>query len=122
MKIPRVFLALLVTAAAGCSSGPSAPPAAPTAVTADAAAASGDAARTAPINISGTVARVSGACPALQFLVGRVAVTTNRATAFTPGTCANVVNGAGVVATGSRQADGSLAAASIAVRGATSTR
>jgi hypothetical protein len=55
-------------------------------------------------------------------MVGTVTVQTSRATVFTAGTCANVVSGAGVVVTGARSSDGSLAASSVAVRVATSTR
>lgn len=119
--MPLAVLTLAALAAA-CNSGPAPTPSAPTTVTSPTDASTGDAARTATIEVHGTVARVSGRCPALRFLVGRVIVETNRSTTFAPGTCADVVNGAGVVAKGSRQSDGTLAASSVAVRASGRTR
>jgi hypothetical protein len=111
-------LLVLAAAAVACNSAPPSAPSAPTAITSDADARSGDA-RTASVEISGTVGRLSGTCPDLRFVVGRVVVQTNRATVFSGATCSAVVTGAGVVARGSRQADGSLAATSITFRSTT---
>jgi Domain of unknown function (DUF5666) len=112
--LPAVLILLL---AAACNSAPSPAPSAPTAVTSDADTRSGDPARM--VSVSGTVSRLSGTCPALRFLVGRVVVETNRATVFTGGACGALATGAGVVAQGSRVANGSLAASSIAFRSTT---
>jgi hypothetical protein len=111
----------LAALAAACDS-PSAPaPTTPTAPTTTADARTGDPARTGSVQISGTVGRVSGTCPAIRFVVRRVIVETNRATVFNGGPCAAVLNGVGVVVTGTRQGDGSLAASAVTTPG-TSTR
>ena len=111
----------LTLLANACGSGGPSAQAAPSAA-ADASAGSGDAARRGAFQVSGTVARVSGTCPTLRFLVGGVTVDTDRATVFSPGSCNNVVNGVGVSVTGSRSAAGTMAAASVAVRGTTAAR
>ena len=116
--VPLAMLALGVFAAA-CNSGPAPTPSAPTTVTSPSDARTGDAARPGSVQISGTVSRVTGTCPALRFLVGRVIVDTSRATVFNGGRCAAVVTGTGVVATGTRSGEGTLAATSITFRGTT---
>jgi len=113
-----VAVAAFASLVSGCGSGNPPMPAAPSGIS-DASAGSGDAAR-GGLQVSGTVARVSGTCPALRFLVGGVTVDTDRATVFSPGTCANVVSGAGVVVIGTRSAANTMAASSVAVRGTTS--
>lgn len=111
----RLLVILAVCTAAACSSGSPSAPAAPAAVGSDAAAGADAAARGA--EISGTVSRVGGSCPAIRFVVGRVVVQAGRTTTFVGGTCAEVVTGAGVVVRGARQSDGSLAASAVTIRG-----
>ena len=115
----RFCLALILAAgvAAACSSD-SPQTTAPAATTADSAA---DAATGREVQISGAVSRVTGSCPAVRFLLGRVTVQTDRATAFVGGTCATLANGVAAVVKGSRQRDGSLAALAVTTRG-TQTR
>lgn len=103
---------------AACSSGtPSAP--APAAIAAVETTLGADQARSGS-EISGTIGRLSGSCPSIRFLLGRVTVQASATTAFVGGTCANLVNGAVVVVGGARER-ASMAASSITVR-ATRTR
>ena len=115
MKTRGFCLALILAAgvAAGCSSGSPATPA-PAGTSADSAA---DAATGREVQISGAVSRVTGSCPAVRFLLGRVIVQTDRGTAFVGGTCATLASGVAAVVKGSRQPDGSLAALAVTTRG-----
>jgi hypothetical protein len=58
----------------------------------------------------GTVAALSGTCPALTFTLGTLKVTTTGSTYFKDGACATVQNGMTVEVNGRPQADGSLVA------------
>lgn len=76
-----------------------------------------------PDEVEGTVFEFSGAsgCPAVTFKVGRVLsvatkVTTTSSTTFTGVTCATLANGAKVEVEGTKQADGSITAASVELK------
>ena len=76
-----------------------------------------------PDEVEGTVFEFSGAsgCPAVTFKVGPVLslatkVTTTSSTTFTGVTCATLANGAKVEVEGTKQADGSITAASVELK------
>ena len=61
--------------------------------------------------VKGAVSGSTGSCPAVTFMVNTTKVTTNSATAFRDGTCADTTkNGARVEVKGTRQTDGSILA------------
>lgn len=64
-------------------------------------------------DVRGTVSGLTGACPVRAFTVGTTRVTTTSTTVFEDLTCATLVNGASVEVEGTRQADGSIAAAKV---------
>jgi hypothetical protein len=73
-----------------------------------------------PDDVEGTIFALSGTgtCPTLTFKVGPIeslatTVNTNSSTAFTGVTCAALANGARVEIEGTKQADGSITAASV---------
>jgi hypothetical protein len=66
--------------------------------------------------VAGTVAGLSGTCPALTFTVGTTTVQTNNSTTFKDVTCATLANGATVEVKGMRQADGSILATEVKLR------
>lgn len=73
-----------------------------------------------PDEVEGTIFELSGTgtCPALTFKVGAIAsmattVNTNSATTFTGVTCTALANGARIEIEGTKQADGSITAASV---------
>jgi hypothetical protein len=72
------------------------------------------------VTVSGRVAAMSGSCPTLTFAVSDTTVTTTAATTVRGGTCAQIVNGVVVDATGTRQADRSIAATAIVIRASSS--
>jgi len=47
----------------------------------------------APMEVTGTVAELSGTCPELMFMIGDQKVSTDAATRFDDGTCDDVTNG-----------------------------
>jgi len=67
-------------------------------------------ARAGANKVEGTVAEVSGKCPAVRFKVGAQVVATTTSTKFDDGTCANVQNGRRVEVEGALQGDGTLLA------------
>jgi hypothetical protein len=70
------------------------------------------------VTLSGRVAAVSGACPSLTFAVSDTTVTTSSSTAVTGGSCTDIVDGADVQVTGTRQDDRSVAASQVVIRAA----
>jgi hypothetical protein len=68
-------------------------------------------ATTAPI--SGTVASLTGTCPAVTLSLSSTVVKTTSATTFTNGACTDLKNGSSVYAVGVKQTDGSVAASLI---------
>lgn len=68
------------------------------------------------VTVDGRVAAVSGTCPTLTFAVSDVTVTTSASTTVSGGSCAQIVNGVDVHATGTRQADRSIAATQVTIR------
>jgi Domain of unknown function (DUF5666) len=61
--------------------------------------------------VEGVVSGSTGTCPAVTFMVGSKKVTTNSATSFRDGSCADATtNGATVEVKGTRQSDGSILA------------
>ena len=66
-------------------------------------------------HVSGTVAGLTGNCPALSFTLAQTKVTTNRATVFGSGACADLKVGAAAVAIGTKQSDGSVLASRVHV-------
>jgi hypothetical protein len=61
--------------------------------------------------VEGVVSGSTGTCPAVTFMVGSKKVTTNSATSFKDGSCADATaNGATVDVKGTRQSDGSILA------------
>jgi hypothetical protein len=65
--------------------------------------------------VTGAVSTLTGTCPALSFNIQTTAVTTSATTTFTGVTCAEVANGTIVEVEGTLQADGSIAAAHVAL-------
>jgi hypothetical protein len=63
----------------------------------------------------GTIAGVSGTCPALSFTLDGKAVKTDAKTMFDQSACADVKNGAKAGAVGTTQTDGSLLALHVRV-------
>lgn len=64
--------------------------------------------------VEGTVSGLSGACATgLTFTIGTTKVTTSSTTTFTGVTCAAIANGTKVEVKGTKQTDGSIAAASV---------
>ena len=106
---------VLATGAAAACSSSSPAPTAPAATPAD---STPDAATGREVQISGSVSRIGGSCPAVRFILGRVTVQTDRATTFVGGGCASLATGVSAVVRGSRQSDGSLAASAVTTRGA----
>jgi hypothetical protein len=68
-----------------------------------------------PDEVEGKISELSGtgSCPALTFKVGTVTVTTSASTTFSGVTCAALANGTEVEVEGTKQANGSIAAASV---------
>ena len=67
--------------------------------------------------VEGVVSGSTGTCPAVTFMVNTTKVTTNSATAFRDGTCADATkNGARVEVKGAKQADGSILATRVEVK------
>lgn len=62
------------------------------------------------VKIEGVVATVTGACPAVTFVVSRHSVVTNALTTYEHGACAQLVARAAVEVRAVRQADGTLVA------------
>ena len=67
------------------------------------------------VELKGTVAGLTGTCPAVTFTIGTPATTvkTNSSTTFDDVTCATLANGAVVEVKGTKQTDGSILATSI---------
>ena len=63
--------------------------------------------------LKGTVAGLSGTCPALTFTIGTKTVHTNASTVFDDVTCATLANGNIVEVTGTTQADASILASKV---------
>ena len=67
--------------------------------------------------VEGVVSGSTGTCPAVTFMVNTTKVTTNSATAFRVGTCADATkNGARVEVKGAKQADGSILATRVELK------
>ena len=67
--------------------------------------------------VEGVVSGSTGTCPAVTFMVNTTKVTTNSATAFRDGTCADATkNGARVEVKGAKQADGSILATRVELK------
>jgi len=68
-----------------------------------------------PDEVEGKISDLAGtgSCPALTFKVGTTSVTTSASTTFSGVTCAALANGAEVEVEGTKQANGSIAAASV---------
>ena len=66
--------------------------------------------------VEGVVSATTGACPSLTFMVNTTKVTTNSATTFRDGICADVKDGARVEVKGTRQADGSILATRVEIK------
>lgn len=68
-----------------------------------------------PDDVEGKISELSGtgSCPSLTFKVGTTTVTTSASTTFLGVTCAALANGTGVEVEGAKQANGSIAAASV---------
>ena len=68
-----------------------------------------------PDEVEGKISDLSGtgSCPALTFKVGTTTVTTSASTAFSGVTCAALANGAQVEVEGTKQANGTIAAAEV---------
>lgn len=78
---------------------------------------SGGAATGATIEISGAISSRRGTCPSITFNVGTTVVSTNERTQFEDGTCARALDNVMVEVKGTRQANGSLLASSIELKG-----
>jgi hypothetical protein len=63
--------------------------------------------------VEGTVAALTGTCPAITFTVGTTKVTTSSTTTFKDGVCTGIANGTKVEVKGTLQTDGSIAASSV---------
>ena len=68
------------------------------------------------IRLRSTVRLVEGACPDISFAVDGAAVTTNQATQFGGGACANLTTGADVEVGGTRQGNGTVLATQLQLR------
>ena len=68
-----------------------------------------------PDEVEGKISELSGtgSCPALTFKVGTTTVTTSASTTFSGVTCAALANGTEIEVEGTKQANGSIAAASL---------
>jgi len=67
--------------------------------------------------VDGVVSGSTGTCPAVTFMVGSTKVTTNSATSFQDGTCADAAaNGATVEVKGTKQTDGSILATRVELK------
>ena len=67
--------------------------------------------------VEGVVSGSTGTCPAVTFMVGTRKVTTNSATSFRDGTCADATaNGATVEVKGTKQTDGSILATRVELK------
>jgi len=68
-----------------------------------------------PDEVEGKISELSGtgSCPSLTFKVGTTTVTTSASTTFSGVTCAALANGTEVEVEGTKQANGSIAAASV---------
>ena len=76
-------------------------------------------AQTPPAAVQGTVASLTGTCPTLMFVVGSTTVTTSSTTSFEGAGCVAIVAGEFVAAEGTRNTDGSIAAAHVVAATAT---
>ncbi len=63
--------------------------------------------------LTGTVASLSGTCPALTFMMGTTTVITTASTKFEDLTCATLANGAQLEVTGTKQTNGTVLASAI---------
>jgi hypothetical protein len=63
--------------------------------------------------IYGTIANLAGTCPAVTMSLSGTVVKTTSATTFTNGACADLKNGGGLYAVGTKQSDGSVLASQI---------
>jgi len=63
--------------------------------------------------IFGTIAGLTGTCPAVSMTLSGTPVKTTSATTFTNGACTDLKNGSGVYAVGTKQSDGTLLASQI---------
>jgi hypothetical protein len=63
--------------------------------------------------LTGTVAGLSGTCPALTFMLGTTTVMTTASTKFEDVTCATLANGARVEVTGTKQSSGTVVASAV---------
>lgn len=66
-----------------------------------------------PDEVEGTISELTGTCPALTFKVRGITVTTSASTTFSGVACAALANGTAVEVEGTKQANGSIAAASV---------
>jgi len=78
---------------------------------------SGDHPPTTPTTaeLSGTVASLTGTCPAITFTLSTTKVTTTSATTFDHTTCSAITNGAKVEVEGTKQTDGSITATKVSL-------
>lgn len=65
------------------------------------------------IKMEGTAATVTGSCPTKTFVFNGVSVMTNASTVFDDGTCAQLVSGARVEVTATRQSNGTYLASKV---------
>lgn len=66
-----------------------------------------------PVSLSGAISGLTGTCPAVTFKIGTKTVTTNAATVWATGKCADLKADSRVAVSGMVQADGSVLAAKI---------
>ena len=64
--------------------------------------------------LDGSVASLSGTCPALTFIVRDTTVKTNGTTQFASGSCSRIANGVRIEVDGTRQPDGLIVATKVA--------
>jgi hypothetical protein len=68
-----------------------------------------------PTEVEGTISGLTGACPAVTFMIGTTKVVTDSTTTFAGGTCQQLANGGKADVRGTRQPDGSIKAAKVSV-------
>jgi hypothetical protein len=66
-----------------------------------------------PTEVEGTISGLTGACPAVSFMIGTTKVSTDSTTKFSDGTCQQLANGGKVEVKGSKQPDGSIKASEL---------
>ena len=69
------------------------------------------------LHVEGGIADLSGRCPAIRFVIGSFHIATNSVTLFQRGSCGRLANGSDVDVSGFRQADGSVLAVEVELRG-----